>query len=103
MQTMSTLPRSLKTTLVSLLGVLLLLLFPLATELLREFGFRHGLRGGISCEAGIELLRVKNVLLLGSEGGVMALCNLLFTFIDKDVDLLRDFGGSGGAGNGIDS
>ena len=101
MQTMSTLPRSLKTTLVSLLGVLLLLLFPLVTELLREFGFRHGLRGGISCEAGIELLRVKDVLLLGNEGGSMGSCNLLF--IDKDDDLWRDLGGSGGAGNGMDS
>jgi hypothetical protein len=85
------------------LGVLLLLLFPLVTELLREFGFRHGLRGGISCDADIELLRVKDVLLLGKEGGMMAPCILLFKFIDKDDDLWRDLGGSGGAGNGMDS
>ena len=73
------------------------------TELLREFGFRHGLRVGMSCEAGIELLRVKDVLLLGNEGGILGPCILLFKFIDNDDDLCRDLGGSGGAVNGMDS
>ena len=53
--------------------------------------------------ADIELLRLKDVLLLGNEGGIMAPCILLFKFVDKDDDLCRDFGGSGGAGNGMDS
>ena len=95
---MSILPASLNPTLLPVLGVLLLLLFPLVTELLRDLGFRHGLRIGISCEVGIELLRVKDVLLLGNEGGLIGPCNLLF--IDKDDDLWRDLGGSGG---GMDS
>ena len=98
---MSILPTSLNPTLVPPPGVLLLLLLSLVTELLWEFGFRHGLRLGISCEARIELIRVKDVLLLGNEGGSMGSCNLLF--IDKDDDLWRDLGGSGGAGNGMDS
>jgi hypothetical protein len=53
--------------------------------------------------AGVELLLVKDVLLLGNEGGLSGLCILLFKFIDIDDDLWQYFDGSGGAGSEMDS